>query len=72
MREDLGRHKSAKFTLEERVVDKTLRYPFFDDLEEIGEVYEIRQLKQAVMIKRSYQCGISAYQLAKLGMLEFY
>ena len=46
MRKDLGRHKSAKFTLEERVVDKTLRYPFFDDLEEIGEVMRLDSLSK--------------------------
>ena len=28
MIEDLGRHKSTKFTLEERVVDKALRFRF--------------------------------------------
>ena len=69
---DLGRYKSAKFTLEERVVDKALRSPFFDNLEEIGGAYEIKEFKRTVMIKRPYQCGIAVYQLAKLRMLEFY
>ena len=55
-----------KKTTEERVVDKALRYPFFDDLEEIGRVYEIKEFKRTVMIKRPYQCGIAVYQLAKL------
>ena len=54
--EDLGRHKSAKFTRKERVVDKAVRYPFFDNLEEIGGVYDIKEFKQTVMIKRPYQC----------------
>ena len=72
MIEDFGRHKSTKFTREERDVDKALRSPFFGNLEGIGGVYEIKELKQAVMIKRSYQCGIVVYQLAKLRMLEFY
>ena len=62
----MGRHKSKKFTLEESVVDKTLRYPFFDNLEEIGGASEIKEFKQTVMIKRPYQCGIAVYQLAKL------
>ena len=35
MIEYLGRRKSTKFMLGERVVDKTLRSPFFDNLEEI-------------------------------------
>ena len=54
------------------VVDKALRSPIFDNLEEIGGPYEIKEFKQTVMIKRPYQCGISVYQLAKLRMLEFY
>ena len=72
MIEDLGGHKSTKFTLEERVVDKTLRSTFFDNLEEIGGAYEIKEFKRTVMIKRPYQCGITVYQLAKMQMLEFY
>ena len=35
--EHLGRHKSTNFTPEERVADKAVRSPFFDNLEEIGE-----------------------------------
>ena len=66
MIEDLGRHKSTKFTCEERSVDKTFMSSFFDNLEEIGGAYEIKELKQTVMIKRPYQCGIVVYQLAKL------
>ena len=30
------------------------------------------ELKQTVMIKRPYQCGIAVYQLAKLRMLKLY
>ena len=72
MIEDLGRHKSTKFTCEERSVDKFLRSPFFDNLEEIGGAYEIKELKRSFMIKRPYQCDIAVYQLAKQRMLEFY
>ena len=72
MVEDLGRHKSTKFVREEMVVDKDLRSPFFDNLEEIGGAYEIKEFKRTVMIKRPYQCGIAVYLLAKLRMLEFY
>ena len=53
----MGRHKSTKLTLEERTVDKALRSPFFDDLEETDGAYEIKERKQTVMIKRLYQCG---------------
>ena len=72
MIEDLGRHKKIRFTREERVVDKVLRSPFFDNLEEIGGAYEIKESKRTVVIKRPYQCGIAVYQLVKLRMLEFY
>ena len=72
MIEDLGRHKSTKFTRKKRSVDKALRSLFFDHLEETGGAYEIKELKRSVMIKRPYQCGIAVYQLAKLQMLEFY
>ena len=66
MIEDLGRHKSTR---EEMVVDEAVRSPFFDSLEEIGGAYEIKELKRTVIIKRSYQCGITVYQLAKLRIL---
>ena len=72
MIEDLGRHRSTKFTRKEMVADKALRPTFFDNLEEIGGVYEIKGFKRTVMIKRPYQCGIAVYQLTKLRMLEFY
>ena len=36
MIEDLGRHKSMKFTRKEMVVDKAVRSPFFNNLKEIG------------------------------------
>ena len=67
----MGYHKSTKFTREEIVVDKVLRSSFFDNLEEIGRAYEIKEFKRTVMIKRLYQCDIAVYQLAKLRMLEF-
>ena len=72
MIEDLGRHKSKKFTSKEKVVDRALRSPFFGNLEETGGAYEIKEFKRTIMIKRPYQCGIAVYQLAKLRMLEFY
>ena len=68
----MGCHKSTKFTREDRVVDKALRSPFFDDLEEIGGAYEIKEFKQTVTIKRPCQRGIAVFQLTKLRMFEFY
>ena len=70
--ENLGHHKSTKFTREERRVSKALRSSFFDNLEEIGEAYEIKESKRTVMIKRPYQCGIAVYQQSKLRMVRFY
>ena len=72
MIEDLGHHKSTKFTHEEKVLTRSLGFRFFDNLEEIGGACEIKELKQNVMINRPYQCSIAVYQLAKLRMLEFY
>ena len=45
MIEDLERHKGTKFKCKERIVDKALRSLFFDNLEEIDEAYEIKELK---------------------------
>ena len=72
MIENLGRHKSTKFTREDMVVDQALRSPFFDNLEEISGAYEIKEFKRTVVIKRPFQSGIAVSQLAKLQMLEFY
>ena len=46
MIEDLGRHKSTKFTRKEMVVDKTLRSPFFNNLEEIGGAMILKILNE--------------------------
>ena len=70
--EDVARHCYTTFTTDGRKVDAALRSPFFEDLEEIGDAYEIQERKRTVGITRPYQCGIAVYQLAKLRMLEFY
>ena len=49
-----------------------MRSPYLEDLEEIGDAYEIREGKQKVKVDRAYQCEIAVHQLAKLRMLEFY
>ena len=72
MIEDIARHHYTTFTADEKDVNDALRSPFFEDLEEIGEAYEIQERKRKVEITRPYQCGIAVYQLAKLRMLEFY
>ena len=72
MIEDVVRHLRTTFTTDGNEVDVALRSPFFEDLEEIGDAYEIKERKRKVEITRPYQCGIAVYQLAKLRMLEFY
>ena len=71
MTENLGRHESTKFTLEERVVDKALRSPFSGNLKMIRGGYEIKEVKRTAMTKRTYHCGTAVYQLAKLQTLKF-
>ena len=46
MIEDLHCHKSTKFTLEERVVDKALTSPFFDNLEKIDGFMRSKSLSE--------------------------
>ena len=62
--EDLGHHKSTKFTRKEMVVDKALRSLFFDNLEEVGGTCEIKEFNRTVMIKRLYQCGIMIFWIS--------
>ncbi|XP_057317067.1 uncharacterized protein LOC130660625 [Hydractinia symbiolongicarpus] len=72
MIEDLERHANITFTRDEKEVHAALRSPYLEDLEEIGDAYELRRGKHKCTIDRAYQCGIAVYQLAKLRMLEFY
>ena len=51
---------------------KVLEAPFFEDLKEINGAFEIKECKRSLNIMRTCQCGIAGYQLAELGMLEFY
>ena len=60
------------YTKDENIVDKHLRSVWFEDLEEIGDVYKIESCKNKVMINRPFQVGIVVYQLGKLRMLQFY
>ena len=72
MIEAVERHTSTIYTKDEKLVDRTLRSAFFEDLDEIGRAYELESRKVRVHIKRPFQIGIAVYQLAKLRMLEFY
>ena len=70
--EALERQTCVIYTKDEKVVDRALRSAFFEDLDEIGQAYELESRKPRILIRRPFQIGISVYQLAKLRMLEFY
>ena len=70
--EALERQTRVIYTKDEKLVDKTLRSAYFEDLDEIGQAYELESRKPRIMIRRPFQIGIAVYQLAKLRMLEFY
>ena len=53
-------------------VDRAKGSVWLDDMEEIGDAFEIELRKQKVTINRPFQIGIVVYQLAKLRMLKFY
>ena len=72
MIEDVARHVNTIFTSDEDKVDKAMRSLYLEDLEEMGNAYEIREGKRKVSVDRAYQCGIAVYQLAELRMFEFY
>ena len=65
-------HIRTAFTINEDLVDKAFRSPFFEDLEEINGVFVIKERKRRVNITRPYQCGIAVQQIAKLRMSELY
>ena len=66
------RQTQTDYTKDENVVDRALRSSWFEDLEEIGDAYEITKRKPRIEIKRPFRIGITVYQLANLRMLEFY
>ena len=72
MIEGLERQTTVKYTKNENILMKDLRSVWFQDLEEIGDVYEIEMRKRQVVINRPFQVGIAVYQMAKLQILQFY
>ena len=70
--EAVERHTNTAYTKDEKVVDRALRSAWFEDLNEIGDAYELESRKPKVTINRAFQIGIAVYQLAKLRILEFY
>ena len=72
MIEGLERQTTVKYTKNENILMKDLRSVWFQDLAEIGDVYEIEMRKRQVVINRPFQVGIAVYQMAKLRILQFY
>jgi len=72
MIELLERQTRVIYTNGEKVVDRALRSVYFEDLDEIGQAYELASRKPRILIRRPFQIGIAFYQLAKLRMLEVY
>ena len=70
--EALERQTCVIYTKDEKLVDRALRSSYFEDLDEIGQAYELESRKPRILIRRPFQIGIAVYQLAKLRMLEFY
>ena len=70
--EAVERQTSVLFTKDKKLVDRTLRCAYFEDLDELGQAYELESWKPRTTINRPFQIGIAVYQLAKLRMLEFY
>lgn len=69
--EALERQATLKYTKSESVL-RELRSVWFQDLKEIGDVYEVETRKRQVDINRPFQVGIVVYQMAKLRVLHFY
>jgi len=70
--EALERQTNVIYTKDEKVVDRALRSAYFEDLDEIGQAYELESRNPRITIRRPFQIRIAVYQLAKLRMLEFY
>ena len=70
--EALERKTRVIYTKDEKVVDRALRSAYIEELDEIGQAYELESRKPHILIRRPFQIGIALYQLAKLRMQEFY
>ena len=70
--EALERQTTLKHTKSENALGKDLRSVWFQDLEEIGDEYEIEIKMSLVEIDRPFQVGIAVYQMTKLRVLHFY
>jgi len=64
--ETVERKTRIIYTKDQEKVDRAKWSAWFDDMEEIGDAFEIKFRKEKVTINRPFQIGIVVYQLAKL------
>ena len=57
--EAVERHTNTAYTKDGKVVDRALRSAWFEDLNEIGDAYELESRKPKVTINRAFQTGIA-------------
>ena len=72
MIEDLTKHTRTTFTTNENDLDKALRSPFFDDLDEVNGAYEIKEKKRSVNIMKTLSVRnsrLSISQIKNVGIL---
>ena len=60
MIENVARHANTTFTSNERKVDQAMRSPYLEDLEEIGDAYEIREGKHKVRLIELINAGLQS------------
>ena len=60
------------YTKDENIEDRALQSSYFEDLDKLGQAYELESRKPRIVINLLFQIGIAGYQLVKLRMLEFY
>jgi len=70
--ETVERKTRIIYTKDQEKVDRAKWSVWFNDMEEIGDAFEVKFRKEKATINRPFQIGIVVYQLAKLLMLKFY
>lgn len=70
--ENKDRQTQVVYTKDWELLNEALRSVWFDDLEDIKDVFEIEFRNVQVKVNRPFQLGIVVYQLARLRMLQFY
>ena len=64
--EAVKRQTCVIYTKDEKVVDPVLRSALFEDLEELGQAYELESRKLQITINRPFQIGINIIEMVRL------